>query len=258
MSSVAVDERIAERRREVREERRRSRLKRTLTVLALLVLAGVAYAIERSPLVALSEIQVTGADRLDPDAVIAAADLELGTSTLRLDLGRAQERVRALPEVRSVEASRVDPLTVRITVEERDPVLVAAAGRTRVLVDADGVVVAEGVEEGLLVVGLPDGARLPAPGERVSELPALAAAHRVHRGLPGALRQRLARIEARSAEEIDVRVRMPEGEPVLVHLGRADRLDEKARALTAVLADVRDVPVAAIDVRAPATPVIRD
>jgi cell division protein FtsQ len=255
---VAVDERIAERRREVRDERRRARLKRTLTVLALLVLAGIAYAVERSPLVALSEIQVTGAGRLDPDAVIAAADLELGTSTLRLDLGRAEERVAALPAVRTVEASRVDPLTVRITIEEREPVLVAVAGRQQALVDADGVVVAEGAEDGLLVVALPDGARLPPPGEEVTGLPALAAAHRVHRSLPAELRQRLVRLEARSAEEVDVRLRMPEGEPVLVHLGRADRIDEKARALTAVLADIRDVEVAEIDVRAPATPVVRD
>lgn len=257
MSAVAVDERIAERRREVRADRRRARLRRTLTVLAFLAVLGVGYAIERSPLVALSEIQVTGAERLDPDAVIAAADLELGTSTLRLDLGAAEERVRALPAVRSVDASRVDPLTVRLTVEERVPVLAVSAGGQRVIVDGDGVVVAEGAEDGLVPVLLPVGRDLPAPGEDVAALPVLAAAHRVHAGLPSELRQRVARIEAHGPDDVDLRLRMPAGEPVLVHLGRPDRLDEKARALAAVLADVRDVPVAEIDVRAPATPVVR-
>lgn len=257
MTAVAVDERIAERRREVRDERRRARLRRTLTVLALLALLGVGYAIERSPLVALSEIQVSGTDRLDPDAVIAAADLELGTSTLRLDLGEVEARVRALPAVGEAEASRVDPLTVHISVVERQPVMVAASGGERVLVDGDGVVVAEGNEDGLVPILLPAGATLPAPGDEVEALPALAAAHRIHRQLPPELRQRVARIEAHSVEEIDVRLRMPGTEPILVHLGRAERVDEKARALLAVLSDVGDVAVSSIDVRAPATPVVR-
>lgn len=257
MSAVAVDERIAERRREVRDERRRARLRRTLTVLALLVLLGAGYAIERSPLVALSEIQVSGTDRLDPDEIIAAADLELGTSTLRLDLGEAEARVRALPVVGQVEARRVDPLTVRITVVERVPLLVAASGPDRVLIDGDGIVIAVGDEAGLVPILLPAGAELPAPGERVTTLPALAAAHTIHRQLPPALRQRVARLEAHGPEEVDVRLRMPTGDPVLVHLGRAERVDEKARALLAVLADVGDVAVSSIDVRAPATPVVR-
>ncbi|MBW3619335.1 MAG: FtsQ-type POTRA domain-containing protein [Actinobacteria bacterium] len=254
---MTVDERIAERRREVRDERRRARLRRTLTVLAIVALLGVGYAVERSSLVALSEIQVSGTDRLDPDAVIEAAALELGTSTLRLDLGDAERRVRDLPVVAEVEARRVDPLTVRITVVERQPVLVAVSGGDRVLVDADGVVVARGGEDGLVAVLLPERAALPGPGERVSALPALAAAHTVHAQLPPTLRTRVARIEAHSADEVDVRLRMPTGEPVLVHLGRAERLDEKVRALVAVLGDVGDVAVSSIDVRAPATPVVR-
>lgn len=257
MSAVAVDERIAERRREVRDERRRARLRRTLAVLGLLAVLGVGYAVERSPLVALSEIQVSGTERLDPDAVIAAADLDLGTSTLRLDLGEAERRVRALPVVGAVEAQRVDPLTVRITVVEREPLLAVSSGRDGVLVDGAGVVIARGAEDGLVPVLLPTGTSLPAPGERVASVPALAAAHRIHRELPPELRQRVARIEAHSVEEVDVRLRMPTGEPVLVHLGRAERVDEKARALLAVLADVGDVALASIDVRAPATPVVR-
>lgn len=257
MSPVAVDERIAERRREVRDERRRARLRRTLTALGLLVLAAVGYAVERSPLVALSEIQVSGTERLAPDDVIAAADLPLGTSTLRLDLGAAEQRVRAIPVVGDVEASRLDPLTVRITVVEREPLLVASSGRDRVLVDDEGVVIAGGSEDGLVPVLLPRGTTLPAPGERVTAVPALAAAHRIHRELPTELRQRIARIEAHGADGIDLRLRMPTGDPVLVHLGRAERIDEKARALLAVLADVGEVALSSIDVRAPATPVVR-
>lgn len=250
---VRVDERIAERRREVREQRRRRRLRRTLTVLVLLVLAAAGYAVERSPLVALSEVQVRGTERLAVDTVVDAADLPIGTSTLRLDLRGAEARVEALPMVRTARASRVDPLTVRIEVEERRPVLVAAVGTRRVLLDAEGVVVAEGTLDGAPTLELPPGGSLPALGDDVTSRPALAAAFRVQRSLPPALARRVPRVASTAADEVDLVL----DNGVLVRFGRADRLDEKVRALEALLSDVRDVPMTAIDVRAPATPVVR-
>ena len=114
-----VDERIAARRREVREDRRRRRLRRTIMVAVALVLVVVGVLVERSSLVALAEVRVTGTERLDVRTVRRAADLELGTSTLRLPLGEARERVEALPLVASAEVRRLDPLTVLVEVTER-------------------------------------------------------------------------------------------------------------------------------------------
>ncbi len=248
-----VDERIAERRREVREGRRRRRLRRTVTVLGLVVLLVVGVLVERSSLVALSEIRVAGTERLAPEAVVAAADLTLGTSTLRLDLGAAEERVRALPLVRTADASRVDPLTVLITVEERAPVLVAASGTETVLVDPEGVVIATGRIRGLPTIVLPERVGLPAPGQEVGAQPALAAAFAIHGQLPTALQRQVTRLAAHAADDVDLTL----ADGIQVRFGRADRIDEKARALQAVLADVRDVPVKTIDVRAPSNPVVR-
>lgn len=251
--TASVDQRIAERRREVRGERRRRRLRRTLTVLGLLVVLGVGYAIERSPLVELSEIRVEGTARIDPGEVLAVADLPLGTSTLRLDLAGAEARLEALPLVREAEASRVDPLTVRIVVHERAPVLVAAAGRASVLIDPEGVVIAPGRVEGLPVIVLPATTTLPAPGEEVAARPGLGAAFAIYRRLPTAILLRVARLAAHGPDDVDL---LLDG-GVQVRFGRASRIDEKVRALEAVLADVEGVAVTSIDVRAPATPVVR-
>jgi cell division protein FtsQ len=247
-----IDERIAARRREVRGERRRWRLRRTLVVTLLLVLAVALVLVERSALVGLEEVQVTGTERLDPDDVLAAADLDLGTSTLRLRLGAVEERVEGLALVREATARRLDPLTVLIEVAERQPSLNVRHGDERRLVDREGIVLADGWVDGLPEVRL--AGAVPAPGEEVEADPALANAHRAWRSLSGPLRAEVVRYDAGGADELTLRLRSG----TQVRFGRAERVDEKVRALGAVLEDVADLEVAVIDVRAPSRPVITD
>lgn len=247
-----VDRRIAERRRQIREQRRRWRLRRTATVVTLVVLLGLAYAVERSPLVALSEIEVAGVDRLTADEVRAASGLEPGTSTLRLGLDEAERRIERLPLVASADARRSDPLTVVVRVVERMPVAVAQAGKEHRLIDRDGVVIAEGASPGLVRIRLPDEASLPDPGEHVTRLPALGNAHAVLDGLSGPLRARVVRYHAAADDELTLLLEAG----VRVRFGRAERVDEKVRALGAVLQDLGDTPVSIIDVRAPGAPVV--
>jgi cell division protein FtsQ len=247
-----IDERIAERRRKVRGERRRWRLRRTLVVVLLLVFVVALVLVERSALVGLEEIEVAGTQRLEPADVLEAADLALGTSTLRLRLGAVEERVEELALVREASARRLDPLTVRIEVTERQPSLNLRGGDDRRLVDRDGIVLAEGWVDGLPEVRLPEGA--PAPGEEVGADAALANAHQAWRSLSGPLRAEVVRYDAAGPDELTLRLRSG----TEVRFGRAERVDEKVRALGAVLDDVAEVEVAVIDVRAPTRPVITD
>jgi cell division protein FtsQ len=247
---VMIDDRIAARRREVRDDRRRRRLRRTVIMLVIVALGGLVVVIERSPLVGLEELQVTGIDRLTEQQVLDAADIPLGTSTLRLGLGPAAQRVTALPLVREASARRLDPLTVVIEVVERQPVLVADDGERQMLIDRDGVVIAAGELEGLPTVRL-DGTA-PAAGDSVHDHEALRNAHRAWEGLSGPLRARVQRYEAASADDL---VLVLDG-GTEVRFGRADRVAEKVRALGAVLEDVGATPITRIDVRAPAAPVV--
>lgn len=250
-----IDERIAERRAAVRDDQRRGRLRRTRWVVLLVLLLAGLVALERSPLVGLEEVEVVGTERLAVAQVTDAAELELGTSTLRLGLRAVTERVEALPLVREATARRTDPLSVRIEVTERLPALVVSGDGTSRYLDREGVVIDDlGPEEqpppSLPVIALPDAP--PAVGQLVAAHPALANAHAVWSGLSGALRAEVAVYRAAGPDELTLQL----ASGIEVRFGRAERTDEKVRALGAVLDDIGDTPVASIDVRAPQAPVV--
>lgn len=245
-----IDERIAARRRAVRESRRRVRLRRTVAMACLIVLALVLAAVERSALLALDTVEVRGTERLSESEVLASAALEAGTSTVRLRLGRAEDRVRELVLVDDVDARRTGPRSVRIVVVERRPALVADGGGVERLLDREGRVIDDGTVEGLPVVRLRS--RPPAVGESVALDPALANAYVAWRGLSGPLRVRVQRLDARSERDLVLWV---DG-VVEVRFGRAERLEEKVRALGSILGDLAGAEVAVIDVRSPTAPVV--
>lgn len=245
-----IDDRIAARRQEVREDRRRRRLRRTVILGVIVALAIAVVLIERSPLVGLEEVQVSGTERLTEAQVRDAAAIPLGTSTLRLGLGPAAERVSALPLVREASARRIDPLTVVIEVVERQPVLVADDGERQMLIDRDGVVIAEGALDALPRVRVD--AATPTAGATVTGHPALHNAHRAWEGLSGPLRARVHRYDAPAPD--DLALLLDDG--IEVRFGRAERVAEKVRALGAVLEDVGSTPITRIDVRAPGAPVV--
>lgn len=245
-----MDGRFAERRRAVRGERRRARLRRTLVALVVLLVAVALAAVERSTLVALERIDVVGTTRLDASEVRDALDLEPGTSILRLRLGAARERVVALALVRDADVSRSGARSVRVTVEERAAVLVARGGGVQRLVDREGVVIATGADPTLAVVRL--AVAPPAVGADVEGSPVLADALTLWRGLSGPVRADLVRIDALEADDLTLLL----ADGTRVRIGRPERLDEKVRALGAILEDLGDVPAAVVDVRSPTAPVI--
>lgn len=254
---VAMDDRIAERRAAVRAADRRRRLRRTVTVLAAAILAFGALLIDRSDLVGLAEILVEGESRHSAAAIRRASGLTLGTSTARLDLAAAEDAVETLPFVREADAVRVDPLTVSIRVTEREPLFRTFGGGAPRVVDADGVIL--GVpcdtcgDDALLQVRIDVPA--DAIGARAEDVhPPLAGAIVAWFGLPGPIRAEVVAIEAPSDLQ-ELRLVLDGGTEVLI--GRAtERLDEKGRALGAVLEQLDGRAVRVIDVRAPRAPAV--
>lgn len=228
---------------------RRRRRRTLIAALVGLLLAG-AVALERSPLMALAEVEVNGAERVAADAVREAAALPLGTSTLRLDLRSAERRVEELAWVDTARIRRRDPLTVLITVRERRPAMTLRVPGGSALVDAEGVVLERGSDGALPVLSLPAG-RLPGAGERIGEDATAANALAVYRRLPGPLRTEVVRVEGLERDDVELVLRTG----TTVRFGRAHRVDEKARAIGALLAQLPD-PVRTIDVRAPSNPVV--
>lgn len=246
----AVNERIARRRAEVRAGRRRRRLRRTMTVLVVAAVVIGLVALERSSLVALADVEVTGLERLEEQDVLAAAGVHEGMSVLRIRLGAVTDRVEEMPLVDRAEVSRIGALGLRIKVQEAAPVLTARFPSASLLVSADGLVLGEGEAPGTPVVDV--GGPAPAAGDRVGSIPPLAVAHAVLRQLPGPLAALVERAEAHAAD--DLRLVLEDG--VVVRWGDATRTEEKARAVGAVLEDLGGRTVSAIDVRAPMAPTV--
>lgn len=108
-------------------QRRRTRRRRIIVrvlvgLLVVAVLGGGTYVVAFSDVLAARSVSVAGTSSLTETEVEAAADVPLGTPLARLDLDEIEERVRTLPRVESVEASRSWPRSVAIRVVERTAV----------------------------------------------------------------------------------------------------------------------------------------
>lgn len=219
-------------------------------VLVLVAVVAGLVVLERSSLVALAELEVTGLERLEEDEVLAAAGVREGMSVLRIRRGVVEERVEAMPLVDHAEVERIGALGLRIRVAEEAPALTARFPAGPVLVSEDGVVIGAGEAPGTIVVDV--AGPIATPGERVEQVPPLAAAHEVLLGLPGPLGALVESARARAADDV---ILVLEG-GIEVQWGGASRGEEKARALGAVLEDLGGRTVSIIDVRAPMAPTV--
>ena len=77
----------------------------------------------RANLTTVNQISVVGTQLLDPDAVIAAANIPIGSSLLGVNLRAAEEAVAALPLVASVRVSAGLPDGIQIRVREKSLLL---------------------------------------------------------------------------------------------------------------------------------------
>lgn len=123
--------------------RTRTRWRTAFFVLAGVgIIAGVAWALLGSRLLAVRSVTVTGAHLVTSAQVVAAADVPLGTSLIGVDTGQVARRVEGIRQVASVTVSKDWPDHLAITVRERVPVLavrMAAGGYDQV--DPTGVLV---------------------------------------------------------------------------------------------------------------------
>src|SRR5580704_10998683 len=105
------------------------------TVGIALVLAssvGVAWAARRhvmtSARFAIADVDVTGNDRLTPEAIIAESGLTLGANVFVADLDAARARLLADPWIAEVSLARRLPGTIFLRVTERKPAALVAMG----------------------------------------------------------------------------------------------------------------------------------
>jgi cell division protein FtsQ len=146
---------------------RRIRWRRTGALMSIVALIAAAIALYFLPLLRVHNVEVAGAEHVDPQQIADLASFE-GDSMLRLDTVPAGERIDFLPLVKSVQIERHWPQTVRIVVTERTPWAFWQVGDAQYVIDDEGVVLpnAQPPEGSPAIKDLTNPIRL-APGDHV-------------------------------------------------------------------------------------------
>ena len=235
---------------EVKRFTRRSRSRRRLVLggIALAVVFATLIAVAVwSPLLALKEITIVGANRVDAAAVHEAIDGQLGTPLALVDLDRLTDELAAFPLIRSYTTQSVPPHTLVVTIVERQPVGLVADGSQFAVVDPAGIVI-ESVAtrtEGLPVI---------AAGDASIGNPAFASAIEVLLALPPELLAQVDRASATTKDDVSL---VLTGVGQGVTWGSADDSAEKATLLAALIRMTDPALAGVFDVSAPTNGIFR-
>lgn len=243
-----IDNRIAQRRRSVSEDRARHRLRRLLALLLLGALIGLAAWALRSPLLSIRDISVVGAQYSSPQSAIDTVGLRTGTPTISIDAGALERALVLDPWIDEAIVTVSWPGRVEIDIREHLPVAYVATGGGWLWATDDGHAVAD-------VTALPEGAAAIdiaaeiEAGESIVDAATLGALEFV-----GALPPELALGAHVAFEGGELRARIDGHE---VRLGRPVDMAAKALALEALLATDL-TPGTSIDLIAPRRPAVAD
>ncbi|MRG61524.1 FtsQ-type POTRA domain-containing protein [Agromyces sp. CFH 90414] len=222
----AARERRRYERQEVRRFTARSRRRRLAwlvgagsVVVVSAALVGAAY----SPLMALREVRIEGAQRIPAAELQAAFAPDLGTPLPLITSADVREALSDFALVETYSTETLPPGTLVVRIVERTPVGVVETDRGLELVDAAGVVIDRPAER-------PEGEPLIDAGGVASE--GFRAAAAVMRSLPPDVRPQVVRATAETAD--DVRLELASGASVIWGSGEQSRL--KATVLAGLMA----------------------
>lgn len=246
--AAAARERRRYERQEVRRFTKRSRRRRILWSVVLgsiaalvVVVVGVAY----SPLMALRDVRVEGAQRIPAAEVQAAFADTLGTPLPLIASSDVHAALSAFPLIETYSTETIPPGTLVVRIVERTPVGVVDSGDGLELVDAAGVVIERPETR-------PDGQPLiEAEGGIAGE--GFRAAAAVVRSLPAEVRGQLVGVRAATAD--DVRLQLAAGATVV--WGSAEKSTQKAVVLARLMVAAPPDTVASYDVSSPESAVTR-
>jgi len=251
---ITGQRRAARRRRLLRRASRLATraLAATLAVAVIAIIGAVArHALRTAPAFAIAQVDVAGARRVGEATVLEAAGLGPGTNLFSVDPEAVQDRLEALPGVRSARVIRRLPNRVTLVIEEREPYALvnAAEAGELVWVDAAGQRVGAERRPGAFPFPILSGVE-PPPADSEQPLP-----DRLRTGL--ALLRAIQRTGPRLVERIsEMDLGAPDGpvlyttDGVVVHLG-AQAWDERLARLDGVLGELegRGERVAGVDLR---------
>lgn len=223
---ATVDDRIADRRREVHETGARKRMRFMLLALTVVILVGLAGVLLRSPWLAVKRIDVSGAEHTDVNAILTRHGVVEGTPTITVRASQLEDAIAKQPWVALASVTVTWPGSIEVTVLEHIPSAWVRVDKGWMLATADGILLERGTPpEGAPKVRLvAEGSR---PGQQVAD-PTVQGALQFMSALPANLSRRA----VVRGGPLDLRATVA-GHPVM--LGTASDADRKALSLAALL-----------------------
>lgn len=247
---LATDPRISRRRRAVARSKRR----RVFIVMgSLAALAAIGWVALASPLLAVDEVKVVGAEHTTSEDVTLAAGLGPDDNLLLLSTSEVEEKTETLPWVRSAEVDRMLPGTVRVRITERVPAMVVSLGAARWTIDPHGFVLDSGVVgENLPILGGAETGDIQVGVQLTT--PEIQDALKAFRSMSKKLRSKIVAVIAPTFERISFSL----ADGTLIRFGAAERLAAKNQVLNALLTRLAEQGrvAAYIDVRVPTSPAV--
>lgn len=210
--------------------------------LLLLVLATVF-----TPLLAVQKIQVTGISRLKEKSIVNALTSQIGKPLPTISSADVAKSLESFPLIESFSIISLPPHTLRIQIAERQPIGVIQVSGTNYLYDPAGVRI--GIANGsenlptISIQGSPEKSKQ------------FKAAIDVLMALPADLLQRVAEINAKSKDDVTLRLRGYAGQRIIWGDGSDSVL--KSRVLDALIANQKKTDRVTYDVSSPNAPVVR-
>lgn len=242
---MVMDPRLADRRKEVAEDRARKNVKRLLRLIIVLGSVGALVWLFLSPALSVQDLEVSGVHSSRASEILTEENVVPGTPLILIRGGTVEQRLLADPWVKTAVLDRQWPDRVVVTIEERSPVAWVQTGEgwARRAVDAVALPGAETPDDTMAHIELPDVAdtevyesfEVIGALEFVDELGATLSSATVVEERAGELWALVSGFEVR--------------------LGRPTEMVEKARSLMALL-ETNLAPGSVINLIAPTNPAV--
>ena len=230
---------------QVDEARRRKLRPWAIAGAGVVIMVTGGVTLSYTPVFGARVVEVHGEEQLGPRQVLRAADIGLGTNVMHLDEAEIEARLEMERWISDATVETSLPGTIRISVTERNPVMVTELDGTHRMVAGDGTVLglapwSNGLPEVAAVDGVP------------ASTDVIRTAGAVVRAMAPALRARVGSVLVAPDGSISLIV---DGQ-VDVRYGVLDSTSAKAQVLRAILeyADLERRGLLSIDVSAPAAP----
>ena len=199
----AEKERKAQERRERRRFSAESRKRRRVWWLGLGVIAALALFVAIgvfTPLMAVRDIELVGAERVDEQAVRKALSRFDGVPIALVRDADVHRALEPFPSIQSYATEVIPPSTLVVRIEERVAVVAVADGKKFKLYDSAGVLLSTVGEQPKSV---------PLASGKVADLASepFSAATRALRDMPAKLREQIVKVTASSGQNVEFQLR---------------------------------------------------